>query len=102
MQICEALQLAQEDFNRAVAADMGIYLIAEAWGIEPYQVVRHKDGYGLLTEGFVVAEIAKQIMEMDIDGSNRVAANVRQLRRKARTNVGVMGDIRRQSQIGVR
>ncbi len=101
MQICEAMQLAQEDFNRAVAADMGIYLIAEAWGIKPYQVVRHKDGYGLLTEGFVVAEIAKQIMEMKIDGSNRVAATVRQLRRKARTNVGVMGDIGKR-QAGVR
>ena len=97
----EAMQLAQEDFNRAVAADMGIYLIAEAWGIKPYQVVRHKDGYGLLTEGFVVAEIAKQIMEMDIDGSNRVAAEVCQLRRKARTNVGVMGDIGKRK-VGVR
>jgi len=92
MQICEALKLAQEDFNRAVAADMGIYLIAEAWGIEPYQVVRHGNGYGLLTEGFVVAEIAKQIREMDIDGSDRMAANVRQLRSDTRTNVGVMGD----------
>ena len=101
MQICEAMQLAQEDFNRAVAADMGIYLIAEAWGIEPYQVVRHKDGYGLLTEGFVVAEIAKQIMRMDIDGSNRVAANVRQLRRKAREDVGDMGDFGKR-QAGVR
>ena len=92
MQICEALKLAQEDFNRAVAADMGIYLIAEAWGIEPYQVVRHGNGYGLLTEGFVVAEIAKQIREMDIDGSDRMAANVRQLRSNTRANVGVMGD----------
>ena len=101
MQICEALQLAQEDFNRAVAADMGIYLIAEAWGIQPYQVVRHKDGYGLLTDGFVVAEIAKQIMGMKINGSNRVAAAVRQLRRKARTNVGVMGDIGKRK-VGVR
>ena len=101
MQICEALKLAQEDFNRAVAADMGIYLIAEAWGIEPYQVVRHKDGYGLLTEGFVVAEIAKQIMEMKIDGSDRVAAEVCQLRRKAREDVGVMGDIGKRK-VGVR
>ena len=97
----EALQLAQEDFNRAVAADMGIYLIAEAWGIKPYQVVRHKDGYGLLTEGFVVAEIAKQIMEMDIDGSDRVAAEVCQLRRKAREDVGDMGDFGK-LKVGVR
>ena len=100
MQICEAMQLAQEDFNRAVAADLGIYLIAEAWGIKPYQVVRHKDGYGLLTEGFVVAEIAKQIMRMKIDGSDRVAANVRQLRSDTRTNVGIMGDIRKRK-VGV-
>ena len=100
MQICEAMQLAQEDFNRAVAADLGIYLIAEAWGIKPYQVVRHKDGYGLLTEGFVVAEIAKQIMEMKV-GQDTVAANVRQLRSETRTNVGVMGDIRKRK-VGVR
>ena len=101
MQICEAMQLAQEDYNRAVAADMGIYLIAEAWGIEPYQVVRHKDGYGLLTEGFVVAEIAKQLMEMKIDGSDRVAATVCKLQRKARKNVGYMGDIGKRK-VGVR
>ena len=100
MQICEAMQLAQEDFNRAVAADLGIYMIAEAWGIKPYQVVRHKDGYGLLTEGFVVAEIAKQIMEMKV-GQDTVAANVRQLRSETRTNVGVMGDIRKRK-VGVR
>ena len=97
----EAMHLAQEDFNRAVAADMGIYLIAEAWGIEPYQVVRHGNGYGLLTEGYVVAEIAKQIREMKV-GKDTMAANVRQLRSNTRTTLGVMGDIRRQSQIGVR
>jgi len=40
-------------------------------------------------------------MEMKIDESDRVAANVRQLRRKARTNVGDMGDIGKR-QAGVR
>ena len=97
----QIMDMAQAEFNRAIMNNMGIYLIAEAWGIKPYQVVRHKDGYGLLTEGFVVVEIAKQIMEMKIDGSDRVAANVRQLRRKARTNVGVLGDIGKR-QAGVR
>ena len=96
----QIMDMAQAEFNRAVMNNLGIYMIAEAWGIKPYQVVRHKDGYGLLTEGFVVAEIAKQIMEMDIDGSNRVAANVRQLRSETRTNVGVMGDIRKRK-VGV-
>ena len=97
----EAMQLARQEYSRSIMEGMGLFLIAEAWGIKPYQVVRHKDGYGLLTEGFVVAEIAKQIMEMDIDGSDRVAAEVRQLRSDTRKNVGYMGDIGKR-QAGVR
>ncbi len=89
----QIMDMAQAEFNRAVMNNLGIYMIAEAWVIEPRQVVRHKDGYGLLTEGFVVAEIAKQIMEMKIDGSNRGAANVRQVAPKARTNGGGQGEI---------
>ena len=83
--------MAQQEFNRAVMNDMGIYMIAEAWGIEPYQVVRHGNGYGLLTEGFVVAEIANQIKEMKV-GSDTMARNVRQLRKEARKNVGNVGN----------
>ena len=33
----KTLELAQQEFNRAVRDDMGIFLIAEAWGIEPYR-----------------------------------------------------------------
>jgi hypothetical protein len=63
-------------------------------------VVRHGNGYGLLTEGFVVNEIAKQIKEMKV-GQDRMAATVRQLRRDTRANVGIMGDFG-QRQAGVR
>jgi len=87
----QIMDMAQAEFNRAIMNNMGIYLIAEAWGIKPWAVTQY-GGHGVLTEGFVVAEIAKQIMGMKINGSNRVAANVRQLRRKARENVGVMGN----------
>ena len=89
----QIMDMAQQEFNRAVMNNLGIYMIAEAWGIEPRQVVRHKDGYGLLTEGFVVAEIAKQIKEMKV-GQERMAATVRQLRSNTRTNVGIMGNTR--------
>tara|TARA_R100001460_G_scaffold95335_2_gene137468 strand:- start:61 stop:360 length:300 start_codon:yes stop_codon:yes gene_type:complete len=87
----QIMDMAQAEFNRAVMNNLGIYMIAEAWGIKPRQVVRHGNGYGLLTEGFVVAEIAKQIREMKV-GQDTMATNVRQLRRKARENVGVMGN----------
>ena len=89
----QIMDMAQAEFNRAVMNDMGIYMIAEAWGIEPRQVVRHKDGYGLLTEGFVVAEIAKQIKEMKV-GQDRMAATLCQLRSDTRKNVGIMGNTR--------
>jgi hypothetical protein len=53
------LELAQQEFNRAVRNDMGIFVIAEVWGIQPYQVMR--GGNGLLTEVYVVGKIAEQI-----------------------------------------
>ena len=89
----QIMDMAQAEFNRAVMNNLGIYMIAEAWGIKPRQVVRHKDGYGLLTEGFVVAEIAKQIEEMKV-GQDTVAASLRQLRSDTRENVGIMGNTR--------
>jgi hypothetical protein len=55
----EPRRMAQRWFNAAVRDDMGIFLIAEAWGIKPYRVTRH--GRGLLTEPYVVENIAKQI-----------------------------------------
>jgi hypothetical protein len=96
----QIMDMAQAEFNRAVMNNLGIYMIAEAWCIKPYQVVRHGNGYGLLTEGFVVNEIAKQIKEMKV-GQDTVAATVRQLRRDTRANVGIMGNFG-QRQAGVR
>ena len=83
----EAMQLARAEYRRGIMDGMGINLIAEAWDIPRYQVVRHGDGYGLMTEGYLLAEMAKQIMEMDI-GPDRVASEVCELRGKARANVG--------------
>ena len=100
MKLSEAMQLARAEYRRGIIEGMGINLIAEAWGIPRYQVVRHRDGYGLMTEGYLLAEMAKQKMEMDL-GSGRVASNVRELRGKARANVGNLGDTR-QRQAGVR
>ena len=96
----QIMDMAQAEFNRAVMNNLGIYMIAEAWGIEPRQVVRHKDGYGLLTEGFVVAEIAKQIKEMDLE-QNTLAAEVLYLPGISREIDGDVGDIG-QRQAGVR
>lgn len=83
----EAMQLARAEYRRGIMDGMGINLIAEAWDIPRYQVVRHGNGYGLMTEGYLLAEMAKQIMEMDI-GPDRVASEVCELRGKARANVG--------------
>ena len=78
------LELAQEEFNRAVRDDMGIYLIAEAWGIEPYQVIR--GGNGLLTEPYVVGKIAEQIeaygAKQEMEASKAVKNADSQPRRK--------------------
>ena len=97
----QIMDMAQAEFNRAVMNNLGIYMIAEAWCIKPYQVVRHGNGYGLLTEGFVVNEIAKQIKEMKV-GQDTMAATLCQLRGDTRKNVGIMGNSRRQQQAGVR
>lgn len=100
----KAMEMAQQEFNRAVAADMGIYLIAEAFGIKPIQVVRHGDGYGLLTEKYVVVEIARQIEEMGIAKeeakpatgvpNRKQSGTMRSVRGKARNHVGDMGNQR--------
>tara|TARA_R100001224_G_scaffold60788_1_gene36212 strand:+ start:301 stop:603 length:303 start_codon:yes stop_codon:yes gene_type:complete len=96
----EAMQLARAEYRRGIMDGMGINLIAEAWDIPRYQVVRHGDGYGLMTEGYLLAEMAKQIMEMDL-GSDRVASEVRQLRCKARETMGNL-DNQRSRKVAVR
>ena len=55
----QIMDMAQAEFNRAVLNNLGIYMIAEAWGIEPRQVVRHKDGYGLLARSSPPPQIAR-------------------------------------------
>lgn len=100
MKLNEAMQLARAEYRRGIMDGMGINLIAEAWDIPRYQVERHGDGYGLMNERYLLAEMAKQIMEMDL-GSGKVASNVRELRGKARKDVGNLGDTR-QRQAGVR
>ena len=95
----QIMDMAQQEFNRAVMNDMGIYMIAEAWGIKPWAVTQY-GGHGVLTEGFVVAEIAKQIEEMDI-GSDTMAATVHQLWGEARQIDGNLGDLG-QRQAGLR
>ena len=79
-----AVVVAQKEFNRAVRRDMGIFLIAEAYGIEPYQVVRHKDGAGLLTEPYVVGKIADQIEASRGKNETEKRKTVKKANRKAR------------------
>ena len=87
----EAMQLARADYRRSIIEGMGLFMIAEAWGIKPWAVTQY-GGHGVLTEGFVVAEMAGQIMEMDI-GSNTLAAEVLYLPSVSRANDGDVGDI---------
>jgi len=100
MKLSKAMQLARAEYKRGIMDGMGINLIAEAWDIPRYQVVRHGDGYGLMTEGYLLAEMAKQIMEMDL-GPDRVASNVRKLRGKARETMGNL-DNQRSRKVAVR
>jgi len=86
----QAMQLARAEYRRGIMDGMGINLIAEAWDIPRYQVDRHNDGYGLMNERYLLAEMAKQIMEMGL-GSDRVASEVCELRGKARKDYGEPG-----------
>ena len=86
----QAMQLARADYRRSIIEGMGLFMIAEAWGIEPWAVTQY-GGHGVLTEGYVLAEMAGQIMEMDI-GRDRVAAEVLYLPGISRQIDGDMGD----------
>jgi hypothetical protein len=55
-----AERLAMQEFRRLVLDDMGLFMIAEAWGIEPF-------AGGCLSQGYVLEEMTKQILEMDIE-----------------------------------
>ena len=95
----EAMQLARADYRRSIIEGMGLFMIAEAWGIKPWAKTQYGD-HGVLTEGYVLAEMAGQIMEMDI-GSRTMAAEVRYLPGVSRQIDGNLGDIG-QRQAGLR
>ena len=95
----EAMQLARADYRRSIIEGMGLFMIAEAWGIKPWAKTQY-GGHGVLTEGYVLSEMAGQIMEMDL-GSGTMAAEVLYLPSVSRTNDGNLGDTG-QRQAGVR
>ena len=95
----EAMQLARAEYRRSVLDGMGLFMIAEAWGIEPWAKTQY-GGHGVLTEGYVLSEMAEQIMEMDLE-SGTMAAEVLYLPSVSRANDGDMGDIG-QRQAGMR
>jgi hypothetical protein len=88
----EAIRLARQEYNRSIMEGMGLFLIAEAWGIEPWAVTQY-GGHGVLTEGYVLSEMAGQIMEMDF-GSDTLAAEVLYLPGISRANDGNLGHSR--------
>ena len=94
----EAIRLAKQDYRRSVLDGMGLFMIAEAWGIEPWAVTQY-GGHGVLTEGYVLDQMARQIMEM-YSGSDTLAAKVLYLPGVSRTDAGNLGDIG-QRQAGV-
>jgi hypothetical protein len=95
----DAMVLARADYRRSVLDGMGLFMIAEAWGIEPWAKTQY-GGHGVLTEGHVLDQMARQIMEM-YSGSNTLAAKVCYLPGVSRANDGNMGDTG-QRQAGLR
>ena len=95
----EAIQLARAEYRRSVIEGMGLFMIAEAWGMEPWAKTQY-GGHGVLTEGYVLDQMARQIMERDI-GSDILAAEVLYLPGVSRTDAGDMGDTG-QRQAGLR
>tara|TARA_R110000824_G_scaffold52405_1_gene145393 strand:- start:2317 stop:2616 length:300 start_codon:yes stop_codon:yes gene_type:complete len=85
----EAMRLARQEYSRSIMEGMGLFMIAEAWGIEPWAKTQY-GGHGALTESYVLEQMALQIMEMDI-GSDTMAATVHQLWGEARQIDGDMG-----------
>ena len=77
----EAMRLAKQEYRRSILEGLGIFMIAEAWKIEPLALTQY-GGHGALTEGWLLEQMAMQIREMNI-GSDDMAATVHYLRRKA-------------------
>ena len=59
----EAIAMAKEHYGWSIREGLGLFLIAEAWGIKPWAVTQY-EGRGVLTEGYVIEQMAQQIMEM--------------------------------------
>tara|TARA_A100000171_G_scaffold25913_1_gene24142 strand:- start:16357 stop:16647 length:291 start_codon:yes stop_codon:yes gene_type:complete len=74
-----AYRIAQQEYGRLIRQGMGIFLIAEAWDIEPMYLAHqdqmnadrvwvalpnHVRGRGLLTEPYLLGQMAQQIIEM--------------------------------------
>ena len=95
----QAMQLAKQDYRRSVLDGMGLFMIAGAWDIEPWAKTQY-GGHGVLTEGYVLDEMARQIMEM-YSGSDTLAAEVLYLPGVSRANDGNLGDTRKR-QTGMR
>lgn len=70
----DAMDMARAEYRRSILDGMGLFMIAEAWDIEPWAKTQY-GGHGVLTEGFVLDQMARQIMEMDLE-SDTVAAEV--------------------------
>jgi len=60
-----AMRLARSEYRRLILEGMGIFLIAQAWDIQPMRVVQ--DGYGVLTEAYVLEQMTQQILGMNIE-----------------------------------
>lgn len=67
-----AAQIARQEYQRLVFDNMGIFLIAQAWDIQPMRVVQ--DGYGVLTEAYVLEQMTQQILGMNIEEEERADA----------------------------
>ncbi len=61
MTVCRSM--AQDHFDWSIREGMGLFMIAEAWGIEPWAKTQY-GGHGALTEGYVVEQMALQVREM--------------------------------------
>jgi hypothetical protein len=74
-----AYRIAQQEYGRLIRQGMGIFLIAEAWDIQPLYLAHqdqmnadrvwvalpnHIRGRGLLTEPYLLGKMAQQIIEM--------------------------------------
>lgn len=70
----DAMVMARAEYRRSILDGMGLFMIAEAWDIEPWAKTQY-GGHGVLTEGYVLDQMARQVMEM-YSGSDGVATEV--------------------------